>query len=419
MKKYLILFFALIMSCTYALAGGIGNPEPGDVEIIDEGIVKLYGSVPGEILEAHYIVNQHGTMLVGGDIIISPEDIFNETAYFEENILQFWPDGAVEFVIASEVQSRATKSAIKRAIQSWELDGISFTRSSTIPDSVYMEVDLTTIRILAGEVVLVSFPYTLDNDVIIPDYYSAVVSDNIAEYTSGGISTDGHYINDPDKVWPDGVITYVFEDGISGTWKTTIRNAFQQWEDETDLIDFVEWTDSDVPSEVYLYVEQVSMGCAAHMGYRTYATYRTLEFSSACTQWDLVHEAGHVIGLYHEHQRTDRDDSLIFIEENVINDSALIIKQYDILTGTVQSTSGVVNCRSVMMYPGCMYSFDEASCEASDGTDADYAVLMPIDSTDCNLGSGSTTQEDIRAADIAAIELMYETDPEPCTGCGC
>ena len=74
----------------------------------------------------------------------------------------------------------------------------------------------------------------------------------------------------------------------------------------------------------------------------------------------IVHELGHVIGFYHEHQRTDRDQYVQILWENLIK-SDVIRSQYNIVT------------------------------KASDlGTSYDYNSIMHYGPTD-NSGNGNIT----------------------------
>jgi len=210
---------------------------------------------------------------------------------------------------------------------------------------------------------------------------------------------------------------------MSGAYRTTVKGAFLKWEQKTDLIDFQEWTGSGVPSETYLYVDLVSAGCSANLGYNSRSTYRRMELSSdvncLANVWAIVHEAGHVIGFPHEAQRSDRDEWVTFYQDNLEVES--LWTEYRPLTSSSYALTDEPDCVSVMMYPGCMGSHDEASCMATDGLHADYAPLVPVDPVACNLSQGTTTPERISSGDVDTIELMYgtTTTPPPCTGCGC
>ena len=62
----------------------------------------------------------------------------------------------------------------------------------------------------------------------------------------------------------------------------------------------------------------------------------------------IVHELGHVIGFYHEHQRPDRDDYVEILWDNMI-DSREIRRDYEIRSDS-HSTGTKYDYKSIMHY---------------------------------------------------------------------
>ena len=75
-----------------------------------------------------------------------------------------------------------------------------------------------------------------------------------------------------------------------------------------------------------------------------------------CKQYDLifqyatpVHEIGHVIGLYHEQSRTDRDEFVTIFEQNIDPDNLF---NYDKAKQDMVTTHGVPYDYSSVMHYG-------------------------------------------------------------------
>lgn len=91
---------------------------------------------------------------------------------------------------------------------------------------------------------------------------------------------------------------------------------------------------------------------------RTSDVYRNrgqaVSFTIPCLQkrGSILHELGHLIGFYHEHQRPDRDDYLEIVEENV---QPRYLPQF--VKGTYK-TYGDYDFDSIMHYPLNYYAYE-------------------------------------------------------------
>jgi hypothetical protein len=110
-------------------------------------------------------------------------------------------------------------------------------------------------------------------------------------------------------MWPGGVVYFQVQPGFSANY---LLAAIQHWEALTG-IQFVNYPH---PSG-YVEIGHFYDGCNAHLG-RTTNGVTKLNMEPACD--DLVtwvHEFGHVVGLHHEHQRTDRDHHVNILWQNI------------------------------------------------------------------------------------------------------
>ncbi len=110
------------------------------------------------------------------------------------------------------------------------------------------------------------------------------------------------------NLWPTKVIVYEFDPAVDATTRQRVIDAMNPWRSagiifrqRTNQSSFVRITTE--------YLPQYPWVCAvATIGYQQVNTYYA---GRNCRMRDFVHEWGHILGLFHEHQRTDRDQFVI------------------------------------------------------------------------------------------------------------
>ena len=103
-------------------------------------------------------------------------------------------------------------------------------------------------------------------------------------------------ISSKESLWPGGIVPYVLDPELTNPY---VHDAIRHWEQNTP-IRFVERTDQ--PNWVRF---APGRGCASNVG--MVGGEQRVILSENCGPGAGVHEIGHAIGLWHEHQRNDRD----------------------------------------------------------------------------------------------------------------
>ena len=119
------------------------------------------------------------------------------------------------------------------------------------------------------------------------------------------------YVWPEDYVWPGGVIPYVIDEGLE-PYRQNVLDAIEEWNSKTVITlkertregDYVQFTGSN-------------RGCFSAIG--KVGGEQLIELRESCASQVnvIVHEIGHAVGLWHSHQRRDRDRYLSMSQRNV------------------------------------------------------------------------------------------------------
>lgn len=190
--------------------------------------------------------------------------------------------------------------------------------------------------------------------------------------------------------WPDGEVLFVAPTTPFPQVNANINAAIAQLDASTDLT-FIA-VDSTIASIlglnhirfVFDIYKPANAGSSDSVGVKGGAQYISLG-SSASTSL-VVHELGHAIGLYHEHQRPDREAFVSFMPICVQNGK---LSQFDIRLGL---NLGPYDKASIMHYGAFTWSILPGSCP----------TLIPVSG-----GLGSIGSNTLSALDIQGINAIY------------
>jgi Astacin (Peptidase family M12A) len=207
---------------------------------------------------------------------------------------------------------------------------------------------------------------------------------------SGVAITDGRFR------WPNGVIPYVIDAGLSNPQRVT--DAMAEWMDQTPLRFVVR--DAGNPDHANFVSFEEQDGCWSEVGMR--GGMQIVSLGPSCDRGSALHEIGHVAGLWHEQSRADRDEFVRVLWENIQDGREHNFDQRI----TDGDDIGDYDYDSIMHYPAIAFSRNgQPTIVARDG----HAIGQRL-----NLSPG----------DIAAVRSIYAgttppvTPPEPVPGRG-
>lgn len=151
--------------------------------------------------------------------------------------------------------------------------------------------------------------------------------------------------------WPEGRVPYEIDPTLPEANRTAVLNAIMLWEKRTN-IHFIERT----PHNQHAYPDYVRFIpndqklCASYVGRHGGA--QDVQLSSRCTTMITAHEIGHVLGLWHEQSRMDRDNYVYILWENIEPRARYNFQQH--LTDGVDH--GPYNYQSIMHYSPYAFS---------------------------------------------------------------
>jgi Astacin (Peptidase family M12A) len=184
--------------------------------------------------------------------------------------------------------------------------------------------------------------------------------------------------------WPNKTVPYTIEAGFSNPNRVT--DAMKIWQDRLGFR-FVKRTDETAYVVFTSHGTSDDNGCHSQIGRRGGQQETNLQ-PNACTTGNAIHEIGHVLGLWHEQSRHDRDQYIKINWQNID--------------------------------PRARHNFDQQITDGDDIGPYDYGSIMHYNATAFSINGQPTIirlkpgpermgqRDGLSNGDIAAVKQMYQ-----------
>lgn len=202
--------------------------------------------------------------------------------------------------------------------------------------------------------------------------------------------------------WPGGIIPYDISK-LDSHQQSMVLRAMERWTNTGARIRFIPRTHE---TEYVMFTGKTDAGNnTSQVGFKkgTRADINITAFWWRQGEWMPAHELGHVLGLFHEHSRWDRDQFITVHYENIKPGREA---DYDWIPKTnwlVSSTA--YDYFSIMHYRVCWAGRCESECKDADGS-SPCSVLDPV-GTNYDAVIGQWDKNGISAGDAEKLRLIY------------
>jgi hypothetical protein len=171
-----------------------------------------------------------------------------------------------------------------------------------------------------------------------------IILGDVAELEGRQPVAQGTAVTGSNFQWPHGIIPYTIDPALPNQGRVT--EAIAHWQKKTN------WRFVPRTNERDFVTFRAGNGCGSSVGRRGGEQFVTL--AGDCGKGNAIHEIGHVVGLWHEQSREDRDRYVRINLSKVRHDSVHNFNQH-VSDG---DDLGPYDYASIMHYPRNAYSVD-------------------------------------------------------------
>lgn len=185
--------------------------------------------------------------------------------------------------------------------------------------------------------------------------------------------------------WYAGVVPYVVEPGVPPTQQAAIQEAIAHYHASTG----VRFVPRGAQPDFVAFTPVASGPCASYVGNVSAYGRQEIFLPAGCPKASIIYEMGHALGLFHEHERNDRDTAIVVHFEN--------------------------------MTPGCEANYQKVGVPGQSVLPFDFASIMHYDPYACSRNGLPTVtrldgslngfprpKQGLSAGDVESLRILYE-----------
>ena len=202
------------------------------------------------------------------------------------------------------------------------------------------------------------------------------------------------FVYAPARLWPNGVVPFEFDGTVSAEQRTNFLDAMSLWENAFPEVTTVRFRARNGESGfAHLRVEDPGFegGRVDHVGYNGGQVTMRIhpnKFSGSRVVGLIAHEFGHVLGLWHEQSRLDRDEFVSIIRSNI---QTFFGFNFNFHITSPQAFFGPYDYDSIMHYGACSFSRcnvdnEDPDCTCGDADCTTIEVVSRFANQQCDIG---------------------------------